>query len=192
MNYFDTIRSKASRLSTEIFVRASPGMYLLGSLPTDDADDPLRRSFTTVPAMTVDEIQAQLKEEKRRAAAAAAAGRFLCRVAKSDRNPWRGRISVGRAKNNDVIIDHPSVSKLHAHFLVPGRDSLTLDPPSALALTDAESKNGTRLNGTLLAAASEVEIRPGDRLQFGAVTCDVLTAESLHRILRTKYPSASA
>jgi hypothetical protein len=35
------------------------------------------------------------------------------RVEKTDRNMWKSRISVGRATNNDLIIRHDSVSKLH-------------------------------------------------------------------------------
>ncbi len=37
-------------------------------------------------------------------------------MVKAARNPWVERISVGRARNNDIVLPHKSVSKLHAHF----------------------------------------------------------------------------
>src|SRR4051794_10640808 len=44
----------------------------------------------------------------------------LLRIVKTARNPWADRISIGRAANNDLVIRHASVSKLHAHLRVDG------------------------------------------------------------------------
>src|SRR5262245_27832586 len=39
-------------------------------------------------------------------------------VAKAAGNPYPDRISIGRARNCDVVMRDPTVSKLHAHFRV--------------------------------------------------------------------------
>ncbi len=187
MDYFKLMHSKARRLDVDLFVRASPGMYLLGQMPSIDTGDPMRRSFTTLPTFSVAELEAAAKEQKQRDKTL---GRFLCKVEKSDRNPWAGRISVGRAPNNDVVIEHRSVSKLHAHILMSDTDPMRPDLPVVLKLQDVGSRNGTSLNGTVLQELSEVELRSGDRLMFGDVLCDLLTAANLHRIMRTQFPSA--
>ncbi len=36
-------------------------------------------------------------------------------IAKAANNPWKDRIIVGRARNNDLTIDHASISKVHAY-----------------------------------------------------------------------------
>lgn len=187
MDYFKIMHSKARRLDVDLFVRASPGMYLLGQMPNLDSEDPMRRSFTTLPTFTMAELEAAAKEQKQRDRTL---GRFLRKVEKSDRNPWAGRINVGRAANNDLVIEHRSVSKLHAHILVDDTDPLRPDVPPVLRLQDVGSRNGTRLNGTELREQSEIELRSGDRLMFGDVHCDLLTAANLHRIMRTQFPSA--
>lgn len=187
MNYFELMHSKARRLDVDLFVRASPGMYLLGSTPAGGPEDPMRRSFTTLPTFSMAELEAAAKGQRQRDRTD---GKFLCKVEKSDRNHWQRRISVGRASNNDVVIEHPSVSKLHAHIFVPDSDLFSPEAPTQLQLTDVGSRNGTRLNGTILRELSEIELRAGDRLIFGDVTCDLLTAASLHRIMRTQFPSA--
>ena len=66
-------------------------------------------------------------------------------LVKGSRNPWPERISIGRARNNDVVLPDQSVSKLHAHF-VPNPAG------GPMALVDAGSRNGTRVNDTKLAS----------------------------------------
>src|SRR5215471_11717926 len=57
-------------------------------------------------------------------------------LTKSGANPWAERILVGRASNNDIVLRHESVSKLHAYFEERQRGTLHLH--------DAKSANGTR------------------------------------------------
>src|SRR3954469_22725095 len=37
-------------------------------------------------------------------------------IRKAAGNPYPDRISIGRARNCDIVVRHESVSKLHAHF----------------------------------------------------------------------------
>jgi pSer/pThr/pTyr-binding forkhead associated (FHA) protein len=71
------------------------------------------------------------------------------------------RLSIGRTKENNVAIDHTSVSKLHA--------SLLLNKDGKLVVADTGSTNGTYLNDERIAYGKAIEIFPGDRVKFGAI-----------------------
>jgi hypothetical protein len=114
--------------------------------------------------------------------------RFVCLLAKSDRNAWKRRITVGRASNNDIVLTHKSVSKLHAYFTVQS----TPGPGGAIEemlVYDAESQNGTLANGrrapTEDSGAAAPRVSVGSRVSFGSVSCEILDAASLYRRLRT-------
>jgi hypothetical protein len=86
------------------------------------------------------------------------------------------RISVGRARNKDLVLRHASVSKFHAWF--------DTEPGGEFRLTDAGSKNLTRVNGEPLPPREQKRIEPGDRIRFGSVECAVCSAEVLWPALR--------
>lgn len=71
------------------------------------------------------------------------------------------RLSIGRTKENDVPLDHTSVSKMHA--------SLLLSSEAKLVVADTGSTNGTYLNGERIAYGKAIEIFAGDRIKFGAI-----------------------
>ena len=71
------------------------------------------------------------------------------------------RLSVGRTKNNDIALDHTSVSKMHA--------SLMMNPEGKLVVADTGSTNGTFLNDERIAYGKAIEIFPGDKIKFGAI-----------------------
>jgi len=88
-------------------------------------------------------------------------------VKRSQRSMSMDRIVVGRARNNDVVLRHASVSKFHAWFecLADG----------VVRVADAGSTNGTKLNGERLEPKTLVEVAHGSPLIFGRVTtfvCD--------------------
>ena len=66
-------------------------------------------------------------------------------------------ITVGRAPDNTIHLDDPSVSGRHAELRAAGK---------AYQLRDLGSTNGTRVNGS---PTSEVILHSGDRIRFGAV-----------------------
>lgn len=94
----------------------------------------------------------------------------LCKREESDAMS-SDRISVGRARNKDLVLRHASVSKFHAWFHT--------EPNGEFRLTDAGSKNLTRVNGEPLPPREQKRIEPGDRLRFGSVECAVCSAEVL-------------
>jgi hypothetical protein len=89
---------------------------------------------------------------------------------------YQDRISVGRARNKDVVLRHPSVSKFHAWFERTAHGDW--------CVADAGSKNGTRANAAEVAARELAKIKPGDVLRFGSVEVTLCSADSLWKALR--------
>lgn len=96
-------------------------------------------------------------------------------VVKAPGNPYPDRVSVGRARNCDIVMRDPSVSKLHAHFRVGG---------VRLELVDIDSQNGTRVNGRALAPHQPAHVSNGDTVLFGSVACKLVDAAALYDLLR--------
>lgn len=76
---------------------------------------------------------------------------------KSNRNAFKTKITIGRAKNNDVIIRAGKISKIHAAFVI-GKD--------AWQLMDMGSVNGTVVNGERLEKSQSVKLQSGDMISF--------------------------
>jgi hypothetical protein len=89
--------------------------------------------------------------------------------------PFSERISIGRARNNDIVLRHTSVSKFHA-WLELGEDE-------ELRLGDARSTNRTRLNGRALTRELE-PVSAGDQLVFGSVAATLCATDVLWEALR--------
>jgi pSer/pThr/pTyr-binding forkhead associated (FHA) protein len=66
-------------------------------------------------------------------------------------------ITIGRAPDNMIVVDDPSVSGRHAQLQVSGDN---------YRLKDLESTNGTRVNGVPI---TETLLRLDDRIRFGGV-----------------------
>ncbi|HXX40940.1 MAG TPA: FHA domain-containing protein [Chthoniobacterales bacterium] len=66
-------------------------------------------------------------------------------------------ITIGRAPDNMIVIDDPSVSSHHAQIDLSG---------DVYRIKDLGSTNGTRVNGT---PVTETQIRFDDRLRFGGI-----------------------
>jgi len=96
-------------------------------------------------------------------------------IAKNRSNPWPERISLGRARNCDVVMRHASVSKLHAHFFVEG---------SNLVLADAKSTNGSTVNDRLLEPGERVSLSCGDLLRLGMIEATFYSPAGLFRFIQ--------
>jgi pSer/pThr/pTyr-binding forkhead associated (FHA) protein len=66
-------------------------------------------------------------------------------------------ITIGRAPDNMIVIDDPSVSSRHAQLGLSGE---------TYRLKDLDSTNGTKVNGVPIA---ETVLRFEDRIRFGAI-----------------------
>ena len=76
-----------------------------------------------------------------------------------------GENEIGRDPECDVHINDPSVSRGHARITLAA---------TVATLVDHGSKNGTRVNGTLIEAP--VELNDGDELTFGQVSAQYQSA----------------
>lgn len=97
-------------------------------------------------------------------------GQRVVPVVKSDRNPFTDVITVGRAKSNDIAIESPDVSKVHAWIR---------QRPGGLVISDNASTNGTFLDAVKLPPKVDHPLRPGLTVRFGHVTCRFVTPDDL-------------
>lgn len=70
-------------------------------------------------------------------------------------------VSVGRIEGNDVVLNHPSVSRRHARFELRG---------AQWWIVDLNSTNGVKVNGS---SAPETALHAGDRLLIGSVEAEI-------------------
>jgi hypothetical protein len=84
------------------------------------------------------------------------------------------QITIGRARNHDIVLRDASVSKFHAFFDITEKGELWL--------RDAGSKNHTTVEGTRI---GEGGLRPksGDVVRFGTVDTVYVDADTLFRLL---------
>lgn len=81
------------------------------------------------------------------------------------------RVTIGRATNNDIVLWHESVSKLHAFFVD--------DEDRGWVLEDAGSTNGSMADGVVLAPNEAHPIKSGSSLVFGSLACAVIGSGEL-------------
>ena len=124
-------------------------------------NEPGNVAFETVALTTRDDLGAQ--------------GYIAFQIVKNEHNPWPDRISIGRARNCDVVLRHASISKLHAHFILEGTE---------LLLADAKSTNGCKVNDRRLVTGQRVRLSCGDVLSIGLVTATFHTSAGLSRVVR--------
>jgi hypothetical protein len=94
---------------------------------------------------------------------------FIARVTIGDRahevplalKPGGKRLSVGRVSDNELALNDPSVSKIHA--------ALTMNLQGTLLVADTGSTNGTYINGRRISYGEARQIEEGDVVGFGDV-----------------------
>jgi two-component system, NtrC family, response regulator AtoC len=74
--------------------------------------------------------------------------------------PREGEAVLGRGLEASVLVDHPSVSRVHARVCVK---------PGLLTLEDLASANGTRLSGRPVPPNVAVPVQVGDAIELGDV-----------------------
>ena len=80
----------------------------------------------------------------------------------------KGELTVGRTEGNDLVLNHPSVSRRHARF----------DPrDDKWWIVDLKSTNGIKVNGNLVA---ESPVNPGDKILIGSVQLELKRLPSVN------------
>ncbi len=80
------------------------------------------------------------------------------------------RLNVGRGTDNDLYLNHTSVSKIHA--------ALKMDTQGTLLVADTGSTNGTHINGQRIPYGEARPIAEGDLVAFGDVEVRFRRVES--------------
>jgi FHA domain len=75
--------------------------------------------------------------------------------------PGGRRLNIGRATDNDLYLNHSSVSKIHA--------AVKMDNLGNLLVADTGSTNGTHINGKRIPYGEACPISDGDVIAFGDV-----------------------
>jgi hypothetical protein len=75
--------------------------------------------------------------------------------------PGGRRMNVGRVADNDLQLEHPSVSKIHS--------SIVMNREGTLLVADTGSTNGTFINGRRISYGEARQIEDGDVVGFGDV-----------------------
>jgi len=90
----------------------------------------------------------------------------------SRKNPFAMGVTIGRVETNDIIIDDGSVSRFHAWLQLDERTR-------TWSLTDAESKNGTWVDGVKAEPKQRVALKDGAQIRLGDVVVKFLMPEAL-------------
>jgi hypothetical protein len=80
-------------------------------------------------------------------------------IRKRPGGPFANQIGIGRARNTDVWVPSPEISKYHAY--------VSRSPDGAYTITDAESANGTIVDRHTLAPLETRELLDGSIVQLG-------------------------
>jgi hypothetical protein len=161
---FERLLELARSLPREEFAKSFTRWFLI-ILDTGEEEPP--SSFET---MDVSAPRALL--------AARPAGPLVHEIAKAEGNPYPDRISIGRARNCDIVLRYPTVSKLHAHFLPR--------PGAELEIVDVGSQVGTRVNGRSIEPNRPHRVAPGFILSIGRMIVKVVDARAAWELLRAQ------
>jgi len=88
------------------------------------------------------------------------------------KNAFSMGVTIGRVETNDIQIDDSSVSRFHAFFQLDAK-------LAAWFLSDADSKNGTFVDGIRLEKNEKVRLRDGAAVRFGDTAMKFVFAASI-------------
>jgi hypothetical protein len=157
----DTLTVEARRISREEFITRHRNLFFVVA----ETREKIPIGFDTGVITLTEKIQAVAEPNEFE----------VIEVVKAPGNPYPDRISIGRARNCDVVMRARSVSKLHAH--------LRTTQPGRFDLVDLGSQNGTRINGRAVPAHTAEWVGPGDLIVFGGVWAKLVDADELYEML---------
>lgn len=162
------------------FCRAHKNYFLLGNISSDSPCGEL--DFYTGVIHIEEESEKSMAPVNRKKTNAKP-GTFLVKIEKKSGNAWQNWFSVGRSHNNDVVIRHQSISKLHARLDTQGPIGSHSQAATGLWITDVGSTEGTKVNGIHLAKSDRYPLQIGDRISFGKVETVLMDSGELYDIL---------
>jgi hypothetical protein len=103
-------------------------------------------------------------------------------VRNTGRSPYPRIITVGRTRNNDVVLPDIVISKFHAFFK---------EEDHTFFLSDADSRNGTFVDGKPVPSTKQgkaVSVNPGAKVRFGMIELWFVDAAGLAELVRQSVP----
>ncbi|HKB81383.1 MAG TPA: adenylate/guanylate cyclase domain-containing protein [Thermoanaerobaculia bacterium] len=91
----------------------------------------------------------------------------------------KAETSIGRTEGNDVVLNHPSVSRKHARFEARNE---------TWWIIDLKSTNGVKVNGNLV---TESQINPGDKISIGSVQLEIKPLPAVNFINESMFDNPS-
>lgn len=140
--------------------------------PDDESASPIALASTDGGGMQVEQLQRGYLAEHS----------VVVPIRKSKRNPW-SHITIGRARTNDIRLNHKSVSKVHCYVFPPlAWEIIKTEEP--WRIRDCKSTNGTFValgsgRQPVPSAGDGVAIMPGTELQIGVVQALYVDGEDL-------------
>jgi len=183
VDHYPECSENARSASLDQFVKRWPGHFLLVNIPGGEEDD-WDMDFKT-DVLSIDKLASGLKDTVPPGDDDddEAPGTYLFEIKKHADNSWLEWIAIGRARNNDLVVRHQSVSKLHARIHGKNDESDGSRPAVTHWLTDMRSTAGTIVNDSPLRPSEPYPLSPGDEIRFGQVVCEYLDSAALHRKL---------
>jgi hypothetical protein len=147
------IKGTASRLKLEDFVKIYrfPALSLEARDPQDEMDTP-------APIRGLSPIERSFQRTTTHSGEARRYDARLAFLIKRPGNAFPDIISIGRATNNDIVLDLVSVSKVHGFFRREG---------DGWIYADNRSTNGTTWNGKVVKPGDTFKLTDGDKIGIG-------------------------
>ncbi len=94
-------------------------------------------------------------------------------------NAFAFGITVGRVDTNDLVLEDDSISRFHAFLKLDERNQMWM-------LTDAESKNGTWVDGKRLEKNQRIALRDNVSVKFGDAEMRFLMPATLKALINSE------
>jgi hypothetical protein len=157
----------AAARSRDAFATACPYPFLVGEAVLHQPRSGRTMTFESGSTVNADESGLAKAERARR----------LVLPVRKTQSTFASMITIGRTRNNDVVISDIMISKFHAFFRHDG---------SGWSIADAGSQNGTRLSDRILPPKGAGErVRSGDLIHFAQLAFRFLEAGDCWTALRS-------
>jgi len=103
---------------------------------------------------------------------------YAVALTKSPRNSYQDKVTVGRARNNDIVVRSSKISKIHCMFTKVEEGGYTIE--------DMGSVNGTAVNGALIKKGEKIPMNDGDVVSFWRYIFEFIELDSLVKLLQAQ------